>query len=262
MKRLSIDAYLRALQVESGTWPFRLPLYVYAADGLLVDAGSRNTLQAVQSFAMDEKIHAAALTHVHEDHVGAAFWLNERNIPVYLPGADIPEAAIKTRLPLYRRITWGNRQPFTALPLGERIETEYCTLDVLHAPGHHPHHVAYYEKKRGWLFTGDIYVSRRQQVAFKDENIADAIETLTLLCELDFDILLCGHSGVHYDGRERLRSKLQFFTDMQGKVRTLREKGLDYHEIDTMLFPKKGLWTWVSRGEWSSLNIVSTILPE
>ncbi len=260
MKIERIEDGLTAAHTRSGTFPFKLDLSIYIADGVLIDAGAAAVLNKTKSFIREEGIHCAALTHVHEDHTGAAAWIKENlQIPVYLHRDSIDEASVKSSVPLYRRLVWRNRKGFAADPMPEFIETEKYRLDVINAPGHHKNHVVFHEKNMGWLFTGDLYVSRRQAVAFKDENIGDAIVSIKKILELDFDTIFCGHSGVQKKGKEKFRSKLDYFLNIQEEVRALEREGIDYAEIDRRLFPKKNLWTVISRGEWSTLNMVKTV---
>ncbi len=254
------DNLVIAAKTRSGYYPLQRDIYLYIADGVLVDTGSTNILKETRALLKEEKISCAAITHVHEDHTGAAAWIkNNLEVPVYLSANSIPEAAAKSKIPLYRRLTWGNRDAFTGDPMPSSIETDRIKLDVIEAPGHHRDHVVFHEKNHGWLFTGDLYVSRRQVVAFRDENIHDAIESIRRILELDFDRMFCAHSGVHGNGKERLRSKLDYFLEIRERVYELEKKGLTRVEIDRQLYPKTNFWTKISRGEWTTLNVIQTI---
>jgi glyoxylase-like metal-dependent hydrolase (beta-lactamase superfamily II) len=255
-----IDDSLISAEAKSGTFPFKLNVCLYIADGVLIDAGSANILKKAKAILNKEKITCAVLTHVHEDHTGAAAWIKENlKVQVYLHENSIEEASASTDLPLYRRITWGNRDGFTADPMPRFIETDKYRFDVINAPGHHKDHIVLHEKNRGWLFTGDLFVSRRQEVAFKDENINDAINSISSILELEFDTMFCGHSGIHKNGRDKLKSKLDYFLTFRQQVVSLREEGMSSEEINTKLFPKKNLWEIISRGEWSTINMVKTV---
>lgn len=255
-----IDNSLIYAKAKSGTYPFKLDVCLYIADGVLFDAGSSNILKETRKLLQNEKINCAAITHVHEDHTGAAAWIkNNLKVPVYLHNNSVAEASVRSDIPLYRRITWGNREGFAADPMPGFIETGKYRFDVIASPGHHRDHVVFHEKNMGWLFTGDLYVSRRQAVAFKDENINDAINSISKILKLDFDTILCGHSGVHDHGKEKLKVKLDFFTAFKEQVTRLRESGLSDQEINKKLFPEKNLWEFISRGEWSSMNMVRTV---
>ena len=255
-----IDDSIIAIDAKSGWFPFRLNVCLYLVDGVLIDAGAPKILKTIKPLLQKEKIDCVAITHIHEDHTGVAPWIkNNLKVPVYLHANSIDEAAIKTTLPLYRKITWGNRDPFIADPMPQFIETDRFKLEVIEAPGHHKDHVVFYEKNHGWLFTGDMFVSRKQLVALYDENISDAIKSLTKLIQLDVDKIFCGHSGVRNNGKEKLKSKLDFFLEIQYKVHALKKEGLTVEEINKRLFPKKNIWEIVSGGEWSTYHIVSTI---
>jgi len=255
-----IENDLISAKTQSGIFLFKLGICLYIVDGLLIDTGSAAVLEKTKSLIKEKKINCVAITHVHEDHTGAASWIKENlQIPVYLHSHSIAEASLKSSIPLYRRLVWRNRDAFTADPMPEFIETDKYRFDVINAPGHHSDHVVFHEKSRGWLFSGDLYVSRRQAVAFKDENIGDAIVSIKKILKLDFDTIFCGHSGIQKKGKEKLRSKLEYFLKLQEDVKALEKEGLESEEIDRRLFPKKNLWTVFSRGEWSSLNMVKTV---
>jgi len=260
MKIIDIDSSFQAAMGNSGIYPFRLNVCLYLADGFLIDAGSAFILKKIKNFLSGRKLHSVGITHVHEDHTGAASWIKDTyNVPVYLHEASIAEASVDSSVPLYRLLTWGNRKGFEADPMPEYIETEKYRFDVINAPGHHPYHVVFHEKNKGWLFTGDLYVGRKQAVAFKDENISDSINTIEKLLTLDFNTIFCGHSGVIKNGKEKFRDKLNIFLQLRDRVNALRKEGLSYEEIDRRIFPEKNMWALVSRGEWSTLNMIKTV---
>lgn len=259
MKLERIDR-LTHLSLKSGLFPYQLDVSVFLADGLLIDAGSGNTEKKIAQWLKNEKLSGLAITHVHEDHTGAAWWVQRHfAVPVYIHKKSIAEANLPSDVPLYRRLVWGNRKAFHPDPIPDFIETENYRFDIYDAPGHHPYHIVLQEKNMGWIFTGDLYVGRKQFVAFKDENISDAIESLKKILQLDFDTVFCSHSGIQKNGKEKIKAKLQFFEDIRGQVVNLRRKGLAPEEIAKIVFPNWNLWAVVSKGEWSALNIINTI---
>ena len=46
--------------------------------------------------------------------------------------------------------------PTKVLYGGERIELGNRTIEVIHTPGHSPGHICFWEKEKGYLFTGDL----------------------------------------------------------------------------------------------------------
>jgi len=237
--------------------------HFYIIDNLLLDTGPARLGSLSGKVFKEEKVVRGAATHYHEDHTGMAPWLiREMKIPFYLQKNDVEIVKEATKLPRYRAFAWGNREGFTASRLGDVLETDHHRFEVIDAPGHSPHHVVFHEAQKGWLFTGDLYVSSRQRVAFVDEHMGQSITTLKMLLSLDFDYLFCAHAGILAKGKERIREKLEVLQEIRGTVMGLYEKGLSVDEINKTLYPKKDLWFRLSKGEWSSRKIVSTIIEQ
>ena len=110
-------------------------------------------------------------THVHWDHIGghryfknfAAFekeveWLSEK--------FPIPLQAVKENLTLKpcafpKDFCLENYSIFRGMPTrilhdGDQIDLGNRTLSVIHTPGHSPGHCCFYERDRGWLYSGDL----------------------------------------------------------------------------------------------------------
>ncbi|WP_242848993.1 hypothetical protein [Syntrophomonas palmitatica] len=102
-------------------------------------------------------------------------------------------------------------------------------------------------------------MGNRQIVAYYDENMKDTIASIQKILRLEFDTVFCSHSGVIENGHKMFRQKLDFLLDLQDRVNELRRQGLTDQEIDRKLYPRVLLITRVSRGEWSSYNMISTI---
>jgi len=241
----------------------KMAINFFHLDNCLIDTGTSSMAGLYLDFFRRYPISQAALTHVHEDHAGLAPWIKSSlGVPVYLHAGDHEEAARGTRLYLYRKMVWGNRAPFAADALPERIETGRHTLQVIHTPGHSPNHVVYLEKNRGWLFTGDLYIGPKQNVSFLEENTLDAIASIKKILAMDWDTIFCAHAGVQTDGKKKFMRKLRFFEDIRGNVEKLYGQGVSLMEINRRLFPKKDLWERLSHGEWTSYRMISTCLHE
>ncbi len=238
---------------------YRLKVFVFAVDDLLVDAGSWSLRRPFWSFFGDRMPRRVALTHMHEDHCGNAAALAERGAAILAPASGLDQASVEPRLPLYRRLIWGRRPAFPALPLPGLLETERHAFSVLPGPGHTADHVLFHEASRGWLFTGDFFLTASPRVIFQDEDLRVTLETLERLSALDFGTLFDTHQGPLENGPALLRRKRDYLLDLEGRVSALRAEGLPDEAIDRRLFPGKPLITHVSRGEWSSLHMVRTL---
>ncbi len=237
----------------------RMHIHFYLIDDLLIDTGSARLGKQSAGFFRDHAIRRAAITHVHEDHCGMAFWLQKnRDTRIYIDPRDQAAANAPSRLPIYRKLAWKDRPGFNPEPMPDHLETQHCTLDVIATPGHYPNHLSFHENNKGWVFTGDLYVAPRQMVAFKTENTKDAIESIRHLLSLEWDTLFCAHAGVQTNGREKLAAKLDYLESIRSQTETLLAQGIGFEEISRRLFPKKHLWEIVSRGEWSAYRLVAT----
>jgi glyoxylase-like metal-dependent hydrolase (beta-lactamase superfamily II) len=237
-----------------------LSFFLFLVDGLLVDTGPSSLSKESGKFFKNHEINQVVLTHVHEDHCGMAAWLQEnKQVPIFLHGDSIDAASRKATLPLYRLKIWGERPPFHAQGMPEEIRTPKHGFLPLDTPGHCANHTVFYEKEKGWLFTGDVFVSIKQHVAFREENLAQMIESLKKLLELDFNTIFCAHFGVLTEGYGLLEEKLAFLVELQEKVRDLETQGMSPRMIDRKLFPIRHPITDVSEGEGTSYNMVKTL---
>ncbi|SHN48991.1 MBL fold metallo-hydrolase [Desulfitobacterium chlororespirans] len=238
----------------------KMNVYIYLVDGLLFDTGPSALQKDTREFFNRQVIEKVALTHVHEDHSGLAHWLQKnKRVPIYLHPEAIKVAERKGKYRLYRRFIWGGREPFDPQAMPEVIRTERYVFNAIDTPGHTEFHHVFHEKDQGWLITGDLYVGRKLLLAFYEENMIQMIASLEKVLQLDFDTILCSHAGVVPKGKEKMRQKLDFLTELQGKVRELRAKGLTDGEIDKIIYPQKRAVKTISGGEWSSYNIIHTI---
>lgn len=238
-----------------------LDVFLYNVDGLLIDTGPSRLARAIKPFLLAFPPREVVITHIHEDHCGMAFWINSvyPDVPIYVHKDVVGMVSMETKLPLYRRLFWGRRRSFSARPYPEILETEKYAFKIIPVGGHSNDHTILYEPQRGWLFVGDLFLTTRPIVMFHEEKALKTLEALNIMLSLDFSTLFCSHSGYHRNGREIIAKKKEYLEDIAEKVRKLREKGYSIKEIDKILFPKKPMIVAISRGEWSSLNLIRSL---
>lgn len=240
--------------------PFKMSVYLYVVDGLLIDTGPSTLGSESIRFFRDSIINQVALTHIHEDHSGMAAWLQkELKVPVYLHKESMAEAAVEPELVKYRREIWGRRPAFQAYSIPEQIATDQYRFEVIDTPGHYQHHKAFLEPDQGWLFSGDLLVNLKPRSIFREENMSEMINSLGKICALDFDTVFCSHTGIFENGRNICHKKLDYLLDLRGRVRELRNKGLKDKEIADRLFPEEDKVGMVTNGDFSPYFLVSTI---
>ncbi len=240
--------------------PSSMSVYLYLADGLLIDTGSSSLGSESKKFFNENNITQVALTHIHEDHSGMAAWLQEHlNVPVYLHPRSIAKAAVEPEFMEYRREIWGRRPAFKAQTIPQQIISDKYRFEVIDTPGHCRYHKAFLEPEQGWLFTGDLLVNTKPRSVFREENMSEMIESLEKISALDFELVFCSHTGIQKKGPQLCHQKLDYLLDLREKVQELRKKGLEDKEIDQRLFPEEDLVNILTHGDFSSYFMIKTI---
>ncbi|MGG0718453.1 MBL fold metallo-hydrolase [Robertmurraya massiliosenegalensis] len=241
----------------------QLNVYCFEVDGLLVDTGAQVLLNEFKPFFAEADVEQVVITHFHEDHTGGAAYLQrEYQLPIYQNEMTIGDCAKKADYPLYRKIFWGNRKPYEAIPIGETFTSRTATWDVIPTPGHAKDHLAFINRETGQLFSGDLYVTPKTKLALREESIPSIIQSIEKVLTYDFAELFCCHAGFIKDGRKVLTNKLHYLKELQGKIVTLQKEGLNEFEIQAKLFKKKYPLTLFSSGEWDSIHIIRSILQD
>jgi glyoxylase-like metal-dependent hydrolase (beta-lactamase superfamily II) len=234
----------------------------YAFADLLIDTGPPATAPRLVAWARGGPVRRVLLTHHHEDHIGGAAALAEElRLPVLGPAGAVPIFAEGLRMPLYRRIVWrGQPRTFRAEPLGETVEGEGYRLLVIPTPGHAFSHVCFFEEGRRWLFSGDLYVHDRVKLLRRIEDVWQHVDSLKRVLALEPELLICDHAGVLEHAQERLRRKIQYWEELAGQARRLREQGLSAEEIARRLLGPEVLLTYLSLGDFSKRNLIRGLL--
>jgi len=114
-----------------------------------------------------------ATTHVHWDHIGghklfSEIFVHEKEegwlkngIPIAIDSIkqDILKKASSSELPKNFNIdkyTIFTGSPTKTLKDLDIIDIGSRKIQVIHTPGHSPGHICFYEKERGYLYTGDL----------------------------------------------------------------------------------------------------------
>lgn len=181
-------------------------------DGLtLIDTSSHGAadgiLRGIASLGRRaEDLRLIVGTHYHLDHTGNVNSLRERS------GA--PFAVYEEEAPYVDgRLPWRPLRGALAAAIGDGQDRHYALrvdrelrdgetlpaaggLQVLHAPGHTPGHIALYGRERGALFAGDAFMNvfgLQLPPSMSSHDMDQARRSIRRLCDLDFEIALPGH---------------------------------------------------------------------
>jgi len=238
--------------------------YAIADHGVLVDSGSSRFASEVTQEAEALGIRNVLLTHAHEDHTGAAAMIAEKVGARCFAYRDALHRLLDphgARMHFYRRFFFGTPRPCRAEPLEDAFFAGNLRLEVLYAPGHSPDHVVFFEKERGWLFTGDVFIPTRDNVFFGiGVDLKSWIETLRTLSGLHASRMFTGMGVVSRRPSKVLREKANRYSDIAGQVLELRRQGLSEDEIAGRLFPKDRSVRWFTGGDFSAANFVRACL--
>ena len=120
--------------------------------------------------ALTAKPVTAVATHIHWDHIGGHkyypdFYAHSEELDWLSGGFPLPIEMIRDmvvdrcELPEgfdVSRYEFFQGVPSRVLSDGDIIELGGRQIEVLHTPGHSPGHMCFFERSRGWLFTGDL----------------------------------------------------------------------------------------------------------
>lgn len=137
---------------------------------LLIDTGlGICNISDIVAKLTDKPVTAVA-THIHWDHIGghkyySDFYAHEAELNWLNGGFPQPLEAIKgyvvERCDLPNEYDVNTYEFFQGMPTevlhgGECIDIGGRRIEVMHTPGHSPGHMCFWEKKRGYLYTGDL----------------------------------------------------------------------------------------------------------
>ncbi|MGM7681087.1 MBL fold metallo-hydrolase [Cytobacillus sp. Hm23] len=240
-----------------------LKSYLYLIDRLLIDTGPSSNQEKLKQYIKTTPFTKIVHTHHHEDHTGLSQWIQKRyNVPMYIHESGIEDCIHVKPIPLYRKLFWGNRKPFTPQAIPPMIETENYKFEIIHTPGHAHDHIVLFNQDNGWLFSGDLFLMSRPKSMFSFESVPVIISSIRKILTYDFSTMFCSHAGVIENGRSKMAAKLAYLEEVQDKVLSLHEKGMSPKKIQKQLFPKRTPLNYFSLFENSSSHIVQSILNE
>jgi glyoxylase-like metal-dependent hydrolase (beta-lactamase superfamily II) len=176
-------------------------------DTSTADAAGR-ILRAIEELGRQpEDLHTIVGTHYHFDHVGNVTALVQRTGATFAAHKDDVEY-IEARTPWKKSsapLVGGIMDSMAPDQVAIRVDrvlhdgdvvAAVGGLDVVHAPGHTPGHIALYAKERSTLFAGDAFFNSfglQMPIAASSHDMDQAKVSIRRLSELQFEYALPGH---------------------------------------------------------------------
>lgn len=228
----------------------------------LIETGPPNCWNRVRAFAQEGRLDTILVTHHHEDHSGNGGRLSAMcQARVLAPERSLPLLRQGYPMQFYRRQVWGAAPTYEAEPLPLQFEDPSGnSWQVIAAPGHADDMVVLLEKKRGLLFSADLYVATRVRFARPEDRLNLEIESLQRAIELPFEHLICAHRGLVERGHQALRAKLDYLVSLRQQVRELHAMGWSVSRIQRRLLGREGLTALLTGWHFCKANLIRACL--
>jgi glyoxylase-like metal-dependent hydrolase (beta-lactamase superfamily II) len=182
-------------------------------EGVLVDAGIRNSYQIISNHLKQIPVHLHVLTHAHADHQGCSSMIcNEFNLPLYCHQKEVyrAETGFVTRdYPSSKNIIARFQQKYlagTGHKVGKTIkENDFVgNFRVIETPGHSDGHISLFREKDGVLVVGDVATNMNLLTTIKGlhlppsiftTNKVENVSSLQKLAKLNPRIICFGHGA-------------------------------------------------------------------
>jgi len=242
-----------------------VPICAYVVDELLIDTGFAHVRPLVLEALEGRTLRAIALTHQHEDHAGNAGPVAARHAcPVHLRQPQERWSEGVRPLPRYRRLFYGHPDDYQPEDMPAELDTGARTLICVPTPGHSGTHTAFFEPEQGWLFTGDLLVSRGASAVMRHEDPFAHLSSLRRVEALGARRMLTGHGLDSDDPGPLLRNKIARVEAAIEAVTSLHDQGQTERAILRRVF-RTGTrgdlgHVLLTEGEFSRANFVRAVL--
>ncbi|MGM0899791.1 MAG: MBL fold metallo-hydrolase [Bacillota bacterium] len=233
----------------------------------LIDAGLDNEAcwnalqsQLKQNDLRLEDITEIILTHHHFDHVGLVNRIVSLHpIPVFASSLSIPrlkreplfmENRVSFYEQLYKEMGCGelgdkqihylrksikkNKHQAIQTEITKIKNKQFLHFNVLDIPGHAPDHIAFWDEKRHWLFSGDLLLEHISSNAFIEPDgsgkrlfsLVQQRDSLMKCSSLHADIVFSGHGAMIEHPNDLIAKRLERIEDKAQRFLRLIQNGI------------------------------------
>ncbi len=177
---------------------------------LLIDTGLGICNIYDEVVRLTDKPITAVATHIHWDHIGGheffpdfyaheaeLNWLNgefpltmEQIKEMVVDRCDLPEGYDVSKYKFFQ----GN--PTRVLKDNDTIDIGGRLVQIVHTPGHSPGHICFWEKERGYLFTGDLVYKHTLFAFFPSTDPQAYLTSLKRVSALPVKHVFPGHHSL------------------------------------------------------------------
>lgn len=215
---------------------------------LLIDTGLGICNISEMIKELTDKPVTAVATHIHWDHIGGHkyypdFYAHEEELNWLNGGFPQPLEAIKgyvvDRCDLPDGYDVNTYEFFQGTPTkvlhgGEHIDLGGRSIEVLHTPGHAPGHMCFWEKDKGYLYTGDLVYKGMLAAWFPSTDPQVYLQSLEKIAELPVKQIFPAHHS--------LDIQPEMIIHMRDAFRQLNAKGQLHHGSGTFDYGDWSVW--------------------
>lgn len=215
---------------------------------LLIDTGLGICNIYDEVIKLTDKPIIAVATHIHWDHIGGhkyftEFYAHEAELDWLNGGfplsAEIIREMVIDRCDLPKGFDVGSYTMFQGIPSrilkdNDKIDIGGRVIEVLHTPGHSPGHMCFWEKEKGYLFTGDLVYKDTLLAYYPSTDPEAYLDSLEKIALLPAKMVFPAHHSLEIEPEIIIR--------MRDAFRDLKEKGLLHHGSGTFEYGDWAVW--------------------
>ncbi len=243
-----------------------LAVYFFSFSNVYIDSAQGVMRKQFIEIAKSNKPNFCLLTHYHEDHAGNAALLQKTfKAKIVSHKKSVKYLSHSFKMLPYEKIIWGKLQPFEPdLCYNNGIfNTGKHKFTIIDTPGHSEDSVCILNEDKGWLFSGDLYITSKPRYLRKDENIYKILNSLKKISTLEFETLFCSHRGIIKDSPKKLiETKISYLEELIYKTKKLNNNGLSVKQIRNTLLGKEDATSFLTFFDFCKTNLIKSILND
>src|SRR5699024_11789450 len=99
------------------------------------------------------------------------------------------------------------------------------TWETIYTPGHADDHIALYNREKGWMFGGGLFVMPKRKSMYRFESLPTLIRSLRKVLTYNFDLYIDSHAGILHDAQIRLHYNWCYLIQVEQRMILLYHDG-------------------------------------